>query len=481
MPGDRSTADPRTGRHLVPWAWRGERQEACESPPPTAKIAARIAQYGIATGSMAAFRRHRAGGLDRNMRVSWGRAVWAALALSAGGVATASAQVAAPSVERAPGNVELPEVEARDPLVLQLAYTGDILSSVAGGKRRGTRWINNVSAIATADLDALGVAPRTTVLVHGFYNNGASFSGDLVGDGQIVSSIEAGVPLFRVLEAWAEHRGPDDRWSVKAGLYDVNSEFDALQTSLLFVNSAFGMGTELGASGAGGPSTFPSTGMAIRGQVKIGDRVTVRAAAADGVPNDPARPRRMWVGLAGRDGALLIGEADVELGVVRLLAGGWHYSARSDDRFDAGSAAAVVRRAHNQGAYLRGEAQLSGDRTRGIRGFFRIGTADDRVNMFGGFSSLGVVGHGWVPGRPGDDTGIAIAYAGGSSAMRALVRANYGTAPRGEAVIELNHRLALTDWLGVQPHVQYVIAPGLNSTVGNAVVLGLRLTASIAE
>lgn len=418
--------------------------------------------------------------LDDDMRAAWGR-VAGTIVLAAAMAAPAHAQVAAPSVERAPGNVELPEVEARDPLVLQLAYTGDILSSVAGGRRQGTRWINNVSAIATADLDAMAGIPRTTTLVHAFYNNGASFSGDVVGDGQIVSSIESGVPLLRVLEAWAEHHGPGERWSVKAGLYDVNSEFDTLQTSLLFVNSAFGMGTDLGGSGPGGPSTFPSTGLALRGQVKLGDRLTLRVAAADGVPNDPAHPRRSWIGIDGRDGALLIAEGDAELGRVRLLAGGWTYTARSDDRFDVATRAAVIRQVRSRGLYLRGEAQMAGDRTRGMRGFFRLGTASDRANIFGGFSSLDLVWRGLIAGRPQDDSGIAIAYAGGGSAGRAILRSEGITPARGETVIELNHRLPVTGWLGVQPHVQFIVAPGLNPTRGNALVLGLRLTATIAE
>ncbi|WP_288413342.1 carbohydrate porin [uncultured Sphingomonas sp.] len=414
------------------------------------------------------------------MRVAWYGAALAVMT-AAGGAEPALAQVAAPSAERTPGNVELPEVEARDPLVLQLAYTGDLLSSLSGGQRRGTRWINNVSAIATADLDTLAGVPRTTALVHAFYNNGARFSGDLVGDGQVVSSIETDTPLLRVLEAWVEHHGTDERWSVKAGLYDVNSEFDALQTSLLFVNSAFGMGTDLGASGRAGPSTFPSTSLSVRGQVKLGERLTLRAAAADGVPNDPSRPRRTWIGIGGGDGALLIGEADAELGVVRLLAGGWTYTARSDDRFDAATGAAVIRRVRSEGAYLRGEAQLAGDRERGLRGFFRLGVASDRANIYGGFSSLGFVWRGLIPGRPQDDSGIAVAYAGGSSAGRAIVRSEGVTPARGEAVIELNHRIQVRDWLGVQPHVQYVVAPGLNPTVRNALVLGLRLTATIGE
>lgn len=414
---------------------------------------------------------------------AWGRAVRSGAAGIAMAIACppANAQVAAPSVERAPGNVELPTVEGRDPLLVQFAYTGDILSSVSGGMQRGTRWIHNASVIATADLDHLAGVPRTTALVHGFYNNGASFSGGVVGDAQVVSSIEAGTPLVRLLEAWVEHAGQGDRWSAKIGLYDINSEFDALQTALLFVNSAFGMGSDLGASGRNGPSTFPSTGLAIRGQARIGRTLTIRAAAADGVPNDPAFPRRLRVGLRHGNGALLIGESDVELGNIRLLAGGWSYTASVDDRFDAGSEAATVRRVRSSGLYLRGEAQLAGNDDQGLRGFVRLGTASGRANIFGRFASGGLVWRGLLPGRPGDNSGIAVAYAGAGSASRDLALTRYGRAPRGETAIELTHRIALTDWLGVQPHAQYVLDPGLDPTVDDALVFGIRLTGAFAR
>lgn len=390
------------------------------------------------------------------------------------------AQVAAPDVERAPGNVELPATESRDPLLVQLAYTGDILSSVAGGARRGTRWIHNGSAIVTADLDQLAGVRRTTALVHGFYNNGASFSG-VVGDAQVISSIETGVPMLRLLEAWLEHRGPGDRWSVKLGLYDVNSEFDALDTSLLFVHSAFGMGTDLATSGRNGPSTFPATGLALRGQAKVGESLTVRAAIADGVPNNPDYPGRMSFGLHSGEGAFAIAEADIALGRFRLLAGGWTYTARLDDRFDAATEAVLVRHSRSDGLYLRGEAQLAGNRDRGVRGFVRLGVASGRANIFDRFASGGVVWHGLIPGRPEDDSGIAIAYAGAGSASRDLARRQFGEAVDGETAIELTHRFALTDWVGLQPHVQYVRDPGLAPDVPDALVLGLRLSASLAR
>lgn len=403
------------------------------------------------------------------------------LALAGPPMPPAFAQVAAPSVERAPGNVELPTVERRDPLLVQFAYTGDILSSVAGGARRGTRWIHNASVIATADLDQLTGVPRTTALVHGFYNNGASFSGGVVGDAQVVSSIETGMPLFRILEAWVEHSGADGRWSVKTGIYDINSEFDALQTSLLFVHSAFGMGSDLGTSGRNGPSTFPSTGLALRGQMRVGQAGTIRMVVADGVPNDPVFPRRLRVGLHSGDGALLIGEGDAELGSIRLLAGAWAYTARLDDRFDVGTGAATIRHVRSNGGYLRGEAQLAGNSDRGMRGFVRLGAASGRANIFGRFASGGFVWRGLLPGRPVDDSGIAVAYAGAGSASRDLARIRYGRAASGETAIELTHRIALTDWLGAQPHVQYILDPGLDPAVDNALVFGLRLTGAFAR
>lgn len=420
------------------------------------------------------------------MIAAWGRAVRTGttgglLAIACLSTTPATAQVAAPSVDRAPGNVDLPTVERRDPLLVQFAYTGDILSSVAGGVRRGTRWIHNASVIAIADLDQLAGLPRTTALVHGFYNNGASFSGNVVGDAQVVSSIETGTPLLRVLEAWVEHAGRDDRWSAKAGLYDINSEFDALQTSLLFVNSASGMGSDLGSSGRNGPSTFPSTGLAIRGQVRLGRALTVRAAAADGVPNDPAYPRRLRVGLRRGDGALLIGEGDLELGSIRLLAGAWAYTARIDDRFDAGSGAATIGQVRGDGLYVRGEAQLTGNSDRGLRSFARFGTASGRANLFGRFASGGFVWRGLLPGRPADDSGFAVAYAGAGSASRDLTLARHGRPAKGETTIEVTHRIALTDWLGVQPHVQYVLDPGLDPRVDDALVLGIRLTGAFAR
>ena len=41
-------------------------------------------------------------------------------------------------------------------------------------------------------------------------------------------------------------------------------------------------------------------------------------------------------------------------------------------------------------------------------------------------------------------------------------------------MIELTYSTQLTDWLRVQPDVQYVINPGADRSLDNALVIGIR-------
>src|SRR3546814_12299182 len=78
------------------------------------------------------------------------------------------------------------------------------------------------------------------------YNNGRSIS-DLAGDVQAVSNIETGVRALRLYEAWIDQK-IGDAASIKLGLYDLNSEFDALDTAGFFVSSPNGIGTDIAQS-----------------------------------------------------------------------------------------------------------------------------------------------------------------------------------------------------------------------------------------
>jgi porin len=44
-----------------------------------------------------------------------------------------------------------------------------------------------------------------------------------------------------------------------------------------------------------------------------------------------------------------------------------------------------------------------------------------------------------------------------------------------EVAIELTYRMQLTPWLAVQPDIQYIVDPGFDEDVGNALALGTRV------
>lgn len=405
------------------------------------------------------------------------------------GAATASAQGTEVSQKaRGPASPQtLPregrdrEPDDNDPLKLGITYTADIWGLARGEINRGVRYLDNVDLTAEADLDALAGMPRTTLFLYGLYNNGRAFSGNNVGDAQVISNIETGVRAVRLYEAWLEHEFGGDLGSAKFGLYDLNSEFDALETSSLFLGSAHGIGTDFSQTGQNGPSIFPSTSLAARLELRPVSRLTVRAAVLDGVPNDPDRPRRTRIKLGFGDGALLVGEVDYAFSAGRVIAGYWRYTARFEDQLATALTGVSVSRRGNEGAYLRAEHRLWAEGDLKVNGFGRLGVAKGRYNQFGFFGSAGLTATGWLPGRPNDQSGVAVALARASRTFRQSSAASFGPVKRHELALELTHHFVITDWLALQPDVQYVVNPGLAPNRRDAFAFGLRFEIGLSE
>lgn len=393
-----------------------------------------------------------------------------ALALAVSGAP--STEEAAPSTHhgRLPhGHTHAPaEIdETHGPVLLQLTYTGEVIGNASGGLRRGTRYIDNLDIVFEADMGELVGWNGAQVHVYGLYNNGKSLS-DLVGDTQAISNIETGVSALRLYEAWIDQK-LGDAVSVRAGLYDLNSEFDALDAAGLFVSSPNGIGTDFAQSGQNGPSIFPSTSLAARLHIEPAKDWVIRAAILDGVPGDPNRPKRTAIQLGNGDGALLVGELQAPLGGGKLLLGHWQYTADFERNDGSGSGKG------NAGSYVRAEYPLL-DRPDGkVDGFLRLGTARGRYNMFDSFLGTGLKFTGWIPGRAEDEFGIALAAAFTSDSYRAATGAG-----GSEVAIEATYRTQLAPWLTVQPNIHYVRNPSADPTVADAIILGLRAEMSFS-
>lgn len=376
-----------------------------------------------------------------------------------------------------------PEAEKSDPAQLDIVYTGESFSLVRGGVRKGTRYLDNLDVTANVDFDALDWIPRTTLYAYMTYYNGQAFSGRQVGNALGVSNIETDVQAVRLYEAWLQHDLPNERASLRFGLYDLNSEFDALTTASLFINSAHGIGVDIGQSGQAGPSIFPLTSLSARLEVAVTPALKVRVAVLDGVPADPDRPRRTAVKLGNGDGVLAIGEADYTVGATRIIAGYWRYSASFEVALDSAQAGISVARRGNDGAYIRAESKLTREgksEDQGLTGFVRLGWADPRFNDFGSFYSGGLVYTGAIPGRNADQLGFAIAYARTTGRAKSLAALDGASLAPNETNLELTYRAPITSWLTVQPDVQYVINPGLDPSLKNAVAIGLRAEVAVS-
>lgn len=330
----------------------------------------------------------------------------------------------------------------------------------ATGTQPGATVMNKLQISGTADGDAFG-APGFRAHVQLFRTDGASLT-RRTRDIQTISNIEA-PPATRLFELWAEQRfGPKGAgaFSIRAGLIDLNSEFDSIEPASLMISSSHGVGPDLSRSGRNGPSIYPVSSAGVRVDWKVTSRLTVRAAAFDGVPGDLNNPKAFAiVALRARDGVLSIAEADFSpTGKSGIGIGSWRYSVPLD-RIDGRG------RGVDGGLYAFGYAPLGSRWT----GWLRVGSAVGRVQAVDGYLGAGIAGGGIVPSRARDMIGLAIARASIGSPSRAL------DLPHHETSIEATYRAEFSTTLMVQPDVQYVIDPALAPHARNALAFGLRL------
>lgn len=359
-------------------------------------------------------------------------------------------------------------------LTVEAVYTSDLWRNVAGGIREDSAYLDNLDVTAELDAESAFGWQGTRFFVYGLYNNGTPFSETIVGDAQIISNIETGVEAARLYEAWVERRFTTGT-SFLFGLYDLNSEFDVLDSSGLFLNSAHGIGTDIAQTGENGPSIFPATSLALRLTQQLSETWSARLAVLDGVPGDPADPGATRIRLGGDDGALVIGELEWSPAHGKLLMGAWRYTA-DFERLDTEVSGEG---SGNDGLYLRGEWSPRGTGSP-LTLFSRYGIADGRFNTFDSFFGAGLTHRLPWGGSAAPVVGLAMALAEASDEYLAAEAATTGTRPEDtEVKYELTLRSSVNERISLQPSIQYIVNPGLRTDLSDALALGLRVEITI--
>ena len=382
----------------------------------------------------------------------------------------AANRVAAAAFLIAAGCLVAPGARAGDrAFKLSGSYRADIAGTVSGGLAKRGRVLDDLQLFGDLDLDKAigwkGASAHFELL-----NNSGAMPNEDAGALQGVDNIEVARQRARLFEAWVE-QGFGETASVRAGLYDLNSEFYSNDSAGLLLAPAFGIGSELAATGPNGPSIFPSTALAVRVRWTPGAHVYAQAAALNanaGVLGDPGGIKTSF-----DNGLLLIAEAGWQ-GRGKVALGTWRYTDKQDDiRFLGPSGDPTPATA--RGAYVLLERRLTGETdVRKTTAFARLGVSDGDTTAFRGGWQAGMLVEHVFESRPDSafSVGVDQAFLSGKyrdNALDAGLRLR-----RAESAIEVTY----ADKVGpvtIQPDLQYVKNPGADGGVGHALVAILRL------
>lgn len=362
--------------------------------------------------------------------------------------------------------------EAGDTPELQFiaGYVGDLRRNTTGGLEVGTAYSHRLDLGLTWNTTVSGnrLAANLSVMHLG----GDAVSGELVGDMQAINNIE-GPPGWKLYESWVEIAFGERMGTLRAGVLDLNAEFDTPLSQGLFTASPFGVGTELSQTGARGPAIWPITGLGLRAAGAFSERLAWRIGAYDGAPGDDGDSFTSFE-LSREEGALLIGELEYSSGRIhKASVGSWAYTA-SFEPIDAALSGDSQPEHGNHGFYASLDAALGG--VGGIRfdGSLRAGTAPARFNVVDRYVGAALTATHLWDARPGDAMGIGIAFAHVGAPWREVCDFDGTPATSGEIVAELVYRAELAPWIALVPNIQFVDSPGALQGIDDSWVVGLR-------
>lgn len=370
-----------------------------------------------------------------------------------------------------PAHAQEPRSGALD---LSVSYVGDLRRNTTGGLEVGTAYADAFDLGVNWNTEAFGTPLTARFAV--MYMGGDAISGDFVGDLQGLNNIEA-PPGWRLYESWVEFHFGETAGTLRAGVLDLNAEFDTPVTQGLFTGSPFGVGTELSQTGERGPAIWPFTGLGIRAAGELSDGLTWRFGVYDGAPgseNDSFTSMK----LSSDEGALLIGELEYSSERFHKISfGSWAYTAAFEP-IDAAMQPDAAHSHGNHGFYATIDLALGVIGDVGFDAALRAGTAPETFNVVDRYAGAAITTSNFWPARPGDTLGLGIAWAHAGSPFRDLSEFEGHPAASAETLIELVYRAEITPWLSLLPVVQFVNNPGAMSAVDDSWVAGLRFELS---
>ena len=361
-------------------------------------------------------------------------------------------------------------------VTLEVVLKADILSNVSGGIKRGTKYMDNWDVKLLVDADKLWGWNDITAFLQLISNHGGKLNRTHVGSFMGVDNIETNTNTTKLFHAWLENSFFDEKFSLLAGLYPVDSQFYVTDATGIFLHPTGGMAAEVAQTGVNGPSIFPTSSLGIRARWQPAPSFYFQAALVDGVPGDPNNPHGTHIRHDRGDGTLAIMETGIRPTeeISKYAVGYWRYTPRFDDLVDTDGLGNPLRRV-NRGAYFFAEQTVyreKDDPSQGLALFFRYGVASGDVNTLDYSYSVGLRYKGLLPGRGEDEFGIGLTRGHAGAKFR---QAAATPLKNNETALEITYRAKVTPWLAIQPTLQRIANPGHDPARGDAWVVGARI------
>jgi porin len=363
------------------------------------------------------------------------------------------------------------------PFQLRLSYTGEAWGN-NGGLQTGSTYLQNAFAGLKVDTEKAFGWTGGRFVAEGFYNSGNSLNENFVGSVQDPSAIDVGDRnLLRLYQVYYDQNfGSTD---VRFGVMDLETEFGVTRPMDSFFSGAFAWTSTLdvsGAQGLNGPSTYPNTALGVRVRQIINDQWSVQAAVVNGMADQVNSPHSNSIDFNSQNGALAIAELDfVPIARTKLMVGYWMYTGLMDTQNQFTDDGTLRQVRGSSGAYVGGTTRLyTIEGARGLDAFVNFGIADPTVNQVDRSIDAGLNFTGLFDSRPGDKFGFGIGVARAGEPFQQAQLALGNSVFAYETTFELTYRAKLSDWLTVQPNIQYIVHPGFDGALKNDLVFGLH-------
>jgi len=365
---------------------------------------------------------------------------------------------------------------------VNLGVTQIYQQNLRGGlstQSRSGRYPGSYDLELELDTEKLFHLPGGTIsaLTEGSWSEGidASSVGSLFG----VNDDAGGDRTMDVTELWYEQAFLDGRLRFRLGKIDLTSGFECRGRPVAFDANTYANDETsqfLNSALVNNPTIpFPDNGLGIVAYLQPVDWWYISAGVADAEAD--ARETGFNTAFHDSDNFFSI----FETGVVPHLSShngplpgayrvGMWYDPQSKERLDGRGT-----ERDDVGFYTSIDQMIFKENTdeedsQGLGLFARYGTVDNNVNEIRCFWSVGAQYQGALPTRDDDVLGIGVAQGRMSHA------ADF-TSSR-ETVYEVYYNAQIAPWLSVTPSVQYILNPGADRNVDDAVVAGVRLQMS---